>query len=187
MLTGIIALLVYPFASRTLAGPLRPAGRLALLMMRSTPELMIAFVLLLLFGPSGLPAVLALAIHNGGLIGFLLANASEQQAQRPDDPRGIGGYLYLHTPRLYPAFLAFLFYRWEVILRESAIMGVLGIATLGFFVDSAFEEIRYDKALFFNCGGGAAEHCAGFAGAAVTALGRGRKNRRFVLNNRPML
>ncbi len=27
-------------------------------------------------------------------------------------------------------------------------MGVLGIATLGFFVDSAFEEIRYDKALF---------------------------------------
>ncbi len=148
VLTGIIALLVYPFASRTLAGPTRPAGRLALLMMRSTPELMIAFVLLLLFGPSGLPAVLALAIHNGGLIGFLLANASEQQAQRPDDPRGIGGYLYLHTPRLYPAFLAFLFYRWEVILRESAIMGVLGIATLGFFVDSAFEEIRYDKALF---------------------------------------
>lgn len=148
VLTGIIALLIYPMASRTLAGPLRPAGRLALLMMRSTPELMIAFVLLLLFGPSGLPAVLALAVHNGGLIGFLLANACEQQPKRPDDPRGLAGYLYLHTPRLYPSFLAFLFYRWEVMMRESAMMGVLGIATLGFFIDSAFEEIRYDKALF---------------------------------------
>jgi len=27
-------------------------------------------------------------------------------------------------------------------------MGVLGIATLGFYVDSAFEEIRFDKAFF---------------------------------------
>ena len=33
-------------------------------------------------------------------------------------------------------------------MRESAIMGVLGIATLGFFIDSAFEEIRFDKAFF---------------------------------------
>ncbi|MDF1764193.1 MAG: hypothetical protein P1U57_12350, partial [Oleibacter sp.] len=45
-------------------------------------------------------------------------------------------------------FLALLFYRWEVIMRESAIMGILGIATLGFYIDSAFEEIRFDKAFF---------------------------------------
>ena len=42
--------------------------------------------------------------------------------------------------------LALLFYRWEVILRESAILGLLGVATLGFYIDSAFEEIRYDRA-----------------------------------------
>jgi phosphonate transport system permease protein len=41
-----------------------------------------------------------------------------------------------------------LFYRWEVILRESAILGILGIHTLGFYVDSAFEELRFDRALF---------------------------------------
>jgi phosphonate transport system permease protein len=43
--------------------------------------------------------------------------------------------------------LAFLFYRWEVILRETAILGILGIATLGFYIDSAFEEFRFDRAL----------------------------------------
>ena len=43
--------------------------------------------------------------------------------------------------------MAFLFYRWEVILRESAILGILGVATLGFYIDSAFEEIRYDRAM----------------------------------------
>jgi phosphonate transport system permease protein len=148
VLTGVIALLVYPLGSRQLAGRYRPLGRGLLLVLRSTPEMMFAFVFLLLFGPSGLPAVVALALHNGGLIGFLAAGHSENQNQRPDDPVGVNRYLYQQTPRLYPGFLAFLFYRWEVILRESAIMGILGITTLGFFIDSAFEELRFDKAFF---------------------------------------
>jgi phosphonate transport system permease protein len=63
-------------------------------------------------------------------------------------PRGIMRFAYVDLPQRYPAFLAFLFYRWEVILRESAMMGIVGIATLGFYVDSAFEEIRFDKAFF---------------------------------------
>ena len=48
---------------------------------------------------------------------------------------------------IFLQFLAFLFYRWEIIFRETAILGMLGIYTLGFYVDSAFEEIRYDRAI----------------------------------------
>ena len=66
----------------------------------------------------------------------------------PDQPTGLMRVLYADIPARFPAFLALLFYRWEVMLRESAMMGVLGIATLGFYVDSAFEEIRFDKAFF---------------------------------------
>ncbi len=51
-------------------------------------------------------------------------------------------------PRIYGQFLAFLFYRWEVILRETAILGILGILTLGFYVDSAIADIRMDRAVF---------------------------------------
>ena len=50
-------------------------------------------------------------------------------------------------PSVYPQFLAFLFYRWEVILRETAILGILGVHTLGFYVDSAFADIRFDRAI----------------------------------------
>lgn len=151
VLTAVVILAVYPFATRSMAGPLlRWPGRFLLLVLRSTPEMILAFVFLLLFGPSGLPAVLALALHNGGLIAFLVANASDAEQgtrmQRPDDPRGLKRYAYIETPRRFPAMLAFLFYRWEVILRESAIMGILGITTLGFYIDSAFEEIHYDRA-----------------------------------------
>jgi phosphonate transport system permease protein len=48
---------------------------------------------------------------------------------------------------VYRQLLAFLFYRWEIIMRETAILGMLGIATLGFYVDSAFAELRYDRAV----------------------------------------
>jgi phosphonate transport system permease protein len=50
-------------------------------------------------------------------------------------------------PRLYGPFLALCLYRWEIILRETAVMGLLGVMTLGFFVDSAMAELRLDRAI----------------------------------------
>lgn len=32
-------------------------------------------------------------------------------------------------------------------MRASAILGILGLTTLGFYIDSAFEDIRYDRAV----------------------------------------
>ena len=125
-------------------------GRFQLLVLRSVPELMLAYIFMLLFGPSAIPAIFALALHNAGLIAFLLANLSDadNNISRPEQPNGLMRVFYADLPTRFPAFLALLFYRWEVMLRESAMMGVLGIATLGFYVDSAFEEIRFDKAFF---------------------------------------
>lgn len=146
--TGIVALALYPLASKHFSNSLmRPLGQAGLVVMRSTPEYLLAFILLQLWGPSMLPAVVALAIHNGGIIGYLIGRRSNEVALRPDACRGVERYAYELTPRLYGPFLAFLFYRWEIIMRETAILGILGIATLGFYVDSAIQEIRFDRAL----------------------------------------
>ncbi len=48
-------------------------------------------------------------------------------------------------PRLQGNFRALCLYRWEIILRESAIMGVLGLGTLGFYVQKNLEELRLDR------------------------------------------
>lgn len=34
-------------------------------------------------------------------------------------------------------------------MRETAILGVLGITTLGFYIDLAFEDMRFDRAMFY--------------------------------------
>jgi phosphonate transport system permease protein len=95
-----------------------------------------------------LPAIVALALHNGAIIAHLTGRHSSAIPARPDSPHGVNLYAYEVLPRVYGQFLAFLFYRWEVILRETAILGILGIHTLGFYVDSAIADIRFDRAMF---------------------------------------
>jgi phosphonate transport system permease protein len=123
-------------------------GHLFLVVVRSTPEYILAYVFLQLWGPSMLPAIAALALHNGAIIGHLIGRHSNEIALRPDAPRGLNRYGYEVLPRVYPQFLAFLFYRWEVIMRETGILGILGIQTLGFYVDSAIAEIRIDRMMY---------------------------------------
>jgi phosphonate transport system permease protein len=120
-------------------------GKSVLLVARSTAEYILAFVLLLLLGPSMLPAILALAIHNSALISYLLARNITSLVLPAK--LSMSEFLYKVLPSLYVNFMSLLMYRTEIILRESAILGVLGITTLGFYIDSAFEELRLDRAL----------------------------------------
>ena len=146
--TGIVALVSFPLISRHFGNRFsRTGGHVLLVIARSTPEYILAYILLQLWGPSMLPAVVALSLHNGGIIGHLIGRQSSGLQLRPDASRGVTRYGYELVPRLYPSFLAFLFYRWEIIMRETAILGILGIYTLGFYVDSAIQNIQFDKAM----------------------------------------
>jgi phosphonate transport system permease protein len=146
--TGLLTMVMFPLISPLLLGAkARTLSHLMLVVIRSTPEYILAFVLLQLWGPSMLPAIVALALHNGAIIGHLIGRFTETMTLRIDAAHGINRYLYEIVPRIYRSILALLFYRWEVILRETAILGILGIATLGYYIDSAFAELRFDRAL----------------------------------------
>ncbi len=148
VLSGLLALALLPLNSPLFVkGWKRAGGDSILVLLRTLPEYLLAFIGLLILGPSMLPAIVALGIHNGAIIGHLLGRHTEQIRLRADASRGVSLYFYEVLPRVYRQFLAFLFYRWEVILRETAILGILGIATLGFYIDSAFETFRFDRAL----------------------------------------
>ncbi len=146
--TAIIALLFFPFISNHFVKPLSEKfGHGFLIILRSTPEYILTFILLTLWGPSMLPAIIALALHNGAIIAHLLGQYSNALSLRSDKSHGLNLYTYDVLPRIYSQFLAFLFYRWEIIMRETAILGILGITTLGFYIDSAIADIRLDKAM----------------------------------------
>jgi phosphonate transport system permease protein len=145
--TAIMALAAFPAVSRRFAGRFgQVLGRVWLVVVRSTPEYMLAYVLLQLLGPSMLPAIIALSLHNAGIVGYLMGRHADLLEYRPDAPKGLNLYAYETVPRLYGQFLAYMLYRWEIIVRESAIFGILGIATLGYYVDAAISELRFDGA-----------------------------------------
>jgi phosphonate transport system permease protein len=147
IVAGALALFLYPIVSRRFLGQAgHYLGRVMLVVVRSTPEYMLAYLLLQLMGPSMLPAIIALSLHNGAIVGYLLGRQADQLALRSDAPKGANLYFYQTTPTLYGQFLAYMLYRWELILRESAIFGILGIKTLGYYVDAAISELRIDTA-----------------------------------------
>jgi phosphonate transport system permease protein len=145
--TAIMALAAFPAVSRRFAGRFgQVLGRVWLVVVRSTPEYMLAYVLLQLLGPSMLPAIIALSLHNAGIVGYLMGRHADALEYRPDAPKGLNLYAYETVPRLYAQFLAYMLYRWEIIVRESAIFGILGVATLGYYIDAAISELRFDVA-----------------------------------------
>lgn len=95
-----------------------------------------------------LPAILAISIHNGTILAHLTGAHADQITLRSDaSRRNIDRYGYEILPRTFGQLLAFLFYRWEIIARESSILGILGIYTIGFFIDSAISDDKLDQAI----------------------------------------
>jgi len=148
--SGIMALICFPFATKHL-GNLCQRGFMHsfLLIFRTTPDYILAYVFVQLWGPSMLPAICAIILHNGAILGLLSTNNANAIQLRMDVAHSkISTYLFEVLPRIYGRFLAFLFYRWEIMMRESALLGILGVYTLGFYLDSAIADDHLDTVVF---------------------------------------
>lgn len=148
--TGLIAIMILPLLSRHFSGKfIRGGANILVVMMRTTPEFLLAFIFLLALGPSMLPGIFALSLHTGAIIGHLTSRIADQLSiPTNNSARGLNRLSFEVLPRVYGNFLALLLYRWEIIMRETAILGLIGIPTIGFYIDSAFAEFRLDRAFF---------------------------------------
>ncbi|UTA48195.1 ABC transporter permease [Simiduia sp. 21SJ11W-1] len=148
VITGLLSLAWLPLNSRHFGNRgLRACGDGLLIVLRTLPEYLLNFLGLILLGPSMLPAIIAMGLHNGAIIAHLLGGHSSQLPEPCFAARGLNRYGFYVLPQLYRQFMAYVLYRWEIIMRETAMLGVLGVPTLGFYIDSAFELLQFDRAL----------------------------------------
>ncbi|NJM97320.1 MAG: ABC transporter permease subunit [Phormidesmis sp. RL_2_1] len=124
-------------------------ARLVLLGARAIPAPILALVILYGMFPGILPGALALAIHNFGILGRLMAEVNENL---PDGPvralRALGAasgslIFYGILPANRSRFLAYVFYRWEVCLRETVIVGLVGAGGLGRLITEQLSSFDY--------------------------------------------
>jgi len=126
-----------------------------LILMRAIPEYLGAFLLLAIFGPTPVTAILALAIHNAGILGRLGAESIENiPIEAPRSLRALGASRmriasWVFLPELLPRLLLYFFYRWETCVRESTVLGLLGIASLGYWIDDARTRGQMDVLVFY--------------------------------------
>lgn len=113
------------------------ALRGAYVVSRSVPELLWAMLIVFVFTPGILPGALALGLHNFGILGKLCAEVVEDLDVRPARAiRACGAstpqmLLYAVLPSVLPQFLTYLFYRWEVIIRTTIVVGFVSAGGLG--------------------------------------------------------
>lgn len=130
------------------------ATRLLCILMRAVPEYVWAFLLLALLGPNSWPVVIALAIHNAGILGRLWADALDNAAPGPLRALSMAGASRRQcATTVIPnhglsKYLLYFFYRFETCLREATVLGMLGVVSLGYWIKDARTRQLYDE-LFF--------------------------------------
>ncbi|MFN4293870.1 MAG: PhnE/PtxC family ABC transporter permease [Thermoflexales bacterium] len=146
-------LLAYPAAhpARRTRGALLAysAARAFLLFCRAIPAPVWALLILFVMFPGPLPGALAIAVHNLGILGRLIAEAVENADKRPAAALQHAGatpaqaFLYGALPITLPQSLAYIFYRWEICMRETVIVGFVGAGGLGRLLTEQLSSFDY--------------------------------------------
>ena len=123
-------------------GSLRGIVRSGFVLLRAVPEYLLAFLFLAMLGPQAgaWPAVLALSLHNGGILGRLGSEVIENAPDRASAALRAAGASRLELaaisilPESLPRLLVYFLYRWENCVRDATVLGMLGFTSIGFFL-----------------------------------------------------
>jgi phosphonate transport system permease protein len=127
----------------------RVITRLFLLMCRAIPAPVFALLFLFVFFPGLMPGVLALAVHNAGILGRLMSETVENADMRPMQAMLAQGatksqaLLYAIAPSTLPQSVSYALYRWEVCARETLIVGLVGAGGLGRLMQEQLSSFDY--------------------------------------------
>ena len=113
------------------------SARALLLFTRSLPPPVWALMVVFVIYPGPLPGGIALGLYTFGVLGRLDAEVIENADRRPRDALRLLGarratsFAYGTVPVVAPRFTALSLYRWEVTMRETVIVGLVGAGGLG--------------------------------------------------------
>ena len=114
-----------------------PIGRLLMSISRSIHEIVWALFFVAVLGLGALPGIFAIAVRSVGFIAKMSAEAIENVELGPADAiRATGAnnfqvLLFAILPQVLPQVLGIIFFEWEINIRRSAILGLVGAGGLG--------------------------------------------------------
>lgn len=130
---------------------LRPLALLIIVSSRSINAIIWALLLVAILGPGLLAGILAIALRSIGFIGKLLYEAIEEIDPRQVEAiRATGAsraqiLAWGVTPQVMPAFAGITVFRWDINIRESTILGLVGAGGIGLNLESSLNTLAWPQ------------------------------------------
>ena len=119
---------------------------------RALQEIIVAILLVAIFGFGPLAGFLTLSFATIGFLSKLLAediesmDRSQAEAVRATGSKWAQWIDYGVTPQVLPRLVGLSIYRVDINFRESAILGLVGAGGIGATLNTAFDRYEYDTA-----------------------------------------
>jgi phosphonate transport system permease protein len=120
---------------------------------RALSEGIWALLVLFVLFPGILPGAIALGMYNLGVVGRLMAEVTENADARPLVAlKGQGAsnaqiFFYGVLPQTLSKNLAYVLYRWEVCVRATVVVGLVGAGGLGRVLGEQLSSFDYSSVL----------------------------------------
>jgi phosphonate transport system permease protein len=153
LLSIVLAVPVGVLAARNLVpvAGVNLLAKLVLVSSRSVNSLVWALLFVGIFGPGALAGTLAIAFRSIGFVGKLLGEALEEAPLGPIEALSAVGAPWMsrmtfgYWPQVKPAFWSIALFRWDINVRESAVLGLVGGGGIGMALDSALNLFQWNR------------------------------------------
>ena len=129
----------------------RPCALLLIVASRSINSLIWGLLLVTMIGPGVLAGVIAIALRSIGFIAKLLYEAIEEiDESQVEAVRATGGSSLqvldqAIVPQVMPAFAGISVFRWDINIRESTVLGLVGAGGLGLKLQASLNTLAWNQ------------------------------------------
>jgi phosphonate transport system permease protein len=120
--------------------------------LRSIEPIMMGFVFVVWVGLGPFAGIMALTLHSVADLGKLFSEEVENIDEGPVEAVTATGanqfqsIVYAVVPQITPHYIAYIFYRWDINVRMSTIIGFVGGGGIGFVLNRTINQLLYTKA-----------------------------------------
>ncbi|QKJ25120.1 phosphonate ABC transporter, permease protein PhnE [Aquiluna borgnonia] len=124
--------------------------RVVLVVIRGIPELILAIVFVAATGLGPVAGIFALSIGTAGFLAKLIADSIEEISELPREAVSATGASRLQElfvsviPQVMPSLIGQLLYTFDINIRSSAILGIVGGGGIGFLLFNSMKVLRFD-------------------------------------------
>jgi len=129
----------------------RPLALLIIVSSRSINSLIWALLLVSIIGPGVLAGIVAIGLRSIGFVAKLLYEAIEEidetqvEAVTATGASGAQVINYAIVPQILPAFAGISVFRWDINIRESTILGLVGAGGIGLQLQASLNVLAWSQ------------------------------------------